>query len=175
MLNLFFITRMLVSTNLLNNYIGAEQAENLVAILKQHVKQLIEKEIGWNSELTVLMHADCGDELSDDHTLAQFAVDAAIELCARQLRRVVVAEHLGIEAYAVTDAQLNETCTALAAEPLDILDLSGCSQIGQSQQHPSHLPQLCTVSVLCMSECESTSGDLLLTCLQGMPALTVNV
>ena len=34
---MFFITRMLVSTNLLNNYIGAEQAEDLVAILKQHV------------------------------------------------------------------------------------------------------------------------------------------
>ena len=141
------------------------------------LKLLIEERIGWLPELTVLMHANCEDELPDDRMLAQFASEgglhAELEFYAQLLRKVVVAEKLGMSGREcqVTDALLNGLCDELEAEPVDILDLRGCTQIGRS---PSRLPRLSMVSVLCMASCEGVSGSLILACLQGMDGLKVN-
>ena len=133
------------------------------------LKQLIEDKTGWDPELTVLLHAKHG-ELADEKTLGGIAVEQTTEVHAQLLRRVVCAERLNINAAKITDDELNALCDLLAADPPDILDLSGCSQIGRSL---SHLPLLPTLSVLCMSGCQSISGDLVLTCLQAMEGLTV--
>ena len=141
------------------------------------LKLLIEERTGWLPELTVLMHANCEDELPDDRMLAQFASEgglhAELEFYAQLLRKVVVAEKLGMSGRErqVTDALLNGLCDELEAEPVDILDLRGCTQIGRS---PSRLPRLSMVSVLCMASCKGVSGSLILACLQGMGGLKVN-
>ena len=121
--------------------------------------------------------AGAADELLDDRMLAQFAPEgglhAELEFYAQLLRKVVVAEKLGMlgRERQVTDALLNGLCDELEAEPVDILDLRGCTQIGRS---PSRLPRLSMVSVLCMASCKGVSGSLILACLQGMGGLKVN-
>ena len=145
------------------------------------LKLLIEERTGWLPELTVLMHANCEDELLDDRMLmlAQFASEgglhAELEFYAQLLRKVVVAEKLGMSGRErqVTDALLNGLCDELEAEPVDILDLRGCTQIGRSSS-PSCLPQLSMVSVLCVAGCQGIPGSLILACLQGMGGLQVN-
>ena len=143
------------------------------------LKLLIEERTGWLPELTVLMHANCEDELPDNRMLAQFASEgglhAELEFYAQLLRKVVVAEKLGMSGRErqVTDALLNGLCDELEAEPVDILDLRGCTQIGRSSS-PSCLPQLSLVSVLCMAGCQGISGSLISACLQGMKGLQVN-
>ena len=143
------------------------------------LKLLIEERTGWLPELTVLLHANCEDELPDDRMLWQFASEgglhAELEFYAQLLRKVVVAEKLGMSGRErqVTDALLNGLCDELDAEPVDILDLRGCTQIGRSSS-PSCLPQLSMVSVLCMARCQGMSGSLILACLQGMEGLQVN-
>ena len=136
------------------------------------LKPLIEERIGWLPELTVLMHAERG-ELTGDEMLASIAVEQTIQVYARYLLKVTVAEKLGMSGRErqVTDALLNGLCDALEAEPVDILDLRGCTQIGRS---PSRLPRLSMVSVLCMASCKGVSGSLIRACLQGMGGLKVN-
>ena len=137
------------------------------------LKLLIEERIGWLSELTVLIHTDRG-ELAGDEMLAGIAVEQTIQLYAQLLGKVVVAENLGMSGRKnqITDDLLNGLCDSLEAEPVDILDLRGCIQIGRS---PSRLPLLSTISVLCMSRCEGLDGILILACLQAMEGLKVNV
>ena len=138
------------------------------------LKLLIEERIGWLSELTVLIHTGRG-ELAGDEMLAGIAVEQTIQLYAQLLRKVVVAEKLGMSGRQkqITDDLLNGLCDSLEAEPVDILDLRGCTQIGRSPS-PSHLPQLSMVSVLYMAGCKGIPGSLLLACLQGMEGLKVN-
>ena len=140
------------------------------------LKLLIEERIGWLAELTVLMHAERG-ELASDEMLAGIAVKHitdTIQVFAQLLRKVVVAEKLGMAGHEnqITDDMLNGLCDELKAEPVDILDLKGCTQIGHRSL--SRLPQLSMVSVLCMAGCQGISGSLILACLQGMEGLQVN-
>ena len=118
------------------------------------------------------MHAERG-ELTGDEMLASIAVEQTIQVYARYLLKVTVAEKLGMSGREdqITDDRLNDLCDRLEHEPVDILDLRGCTQIGRS---PSHLPQLSMVSVLCMARCQGISGSLILACLQGMEGLQVN-
>ena len=136
------------------------------------LKPLIEERIGWLPELTVLMHAERG-ELTGDEMLASIAVEQTIQVYARHQLKVTVAEKLGMSGHErqITDDRLNGLCDELKHMPVDILDLRGCTQIGRSL---SRLPQLSTVSILCMAECRSLSGSLILACLQGMEGLQVN-
>ena len=138
------------------------------------LKPLIEERIGWLPELTVLMHAERG-ELTGDEMLASIAVEQTIQVYARYLLKVTVAEKLGMSGHErqITDDRLNGLCDELKHMPVDILDLRGCTQIGRSSS-PSCLPQLSMVSVLCMAGCRSLSGSLILACLQGMDGLQVN-
>ena len=138
------------------------------------LKPLIEERIGWLPELTVLMHAERG-ELTGDEMLASIAVEQTIQVYARYLLKVTVAEKLGMSGHErqITDDRLNSLCDELNHMPVDILDLRGCTQIGRSSS-PSCLPQLSLVSVLCMGGCKGLSGSLILACLQGMEGLQVN-
>ena len=138
------------------------------------LKPLIEERIGWLPELTVLMHAERG-ELAGDEMLASIAVEQTIQVYARYLLKVTVAEKLGMSGHEcqITDDRLNGLCDELKHMPVDILDLRGCTQIGRSSS-PSCLPQLSMVSVLCMARCQGMSGSLILACLQGMEGLQVN-
>ena len=138
------------------------------------LKPLIEERIGWLPELTVLMHAERG-ELTGDEMLASIAVEQTIQVYARYLLKVTVAEKLGMSGHErqITDDRLNGLCDELKHMPVDILDLRGCTQIGRSSS-PSCLPQLSMVSVLCMARCEGISGSMIFSCLQGMEGLTVN-
>ena len=139
------------------------------------VKLLIEEQIGWHPELTVLMHAERG-ELAGDEMLAGIAVEQTIQVYAQLLGKVIVAEKLDMSGREreITDDRLNDLCDRLAHEPVAILDLRGCTQIGRSPA-PSRLPQLTMVSRLCMAGCEGISGSLILACLQGMERLKVKI
>ena len=136
------------------------------------LKPLIEERIGWLPELTVLMHAERG-ELAGDEMLAGIAVEKNIQVYAQLLEKVIVAEklHMSGREQQITDDPLNDLCDRLVHEPIDILDLRGCIQIGRS---PSRLPYIRSVSVLCMAGCKGISGSLIFACLQEMEGLKVN-
>ena len=97
------------------------------------LKLLIEERIGWLPELTVLMHAERG-KLAGDEMLASIAVEQTVQVFAQPLLKVVVAEKLGVSdgEIHITDDLLSDLCGSLEAEPVDILDLRGCTQIGSS-------------------------------------------
>ena len=93
------------------------------------LKLRAESKAGLDPELTVLLHAEHG-ELKDGVKLADLAgLPTAIDLYAQTLMKVVVAQHLGTAPLEVTNAQFKTLCAALVSEPLDILDLSRCTQV----------------------------------------------
>jgi hypothetical protein len=67
--------------------------------------------------------------LKDGVRLNDIAGLPTTELYAQTLMEVIVARHLRIAPQEVTSDQFDTICAALASEPLDILDLSGCTQI----------------------------------------------
>ena len=94
-------------------------------------------------------------------------------LCKMPAVKVVAAKQLGIEPSKITDEQLNKLCASfMADESPDELDLSNCSLLGRSSS--CHLPQLSTVSVLCLSGCTGMSATLVVACLRGIEGLEVS-
>jgi hypothetical protein len=93
------------------------------------LKRLVEVKTGLDPELTVLMHAEHG-ELKDFVRLSDLVgLPTTAEIYAQTLMKVVVAQHLRVAPHEVTNDQFHALCAALASQPLDILDLSGCTQI----------------------------------------------
>ena len=93
------------------------------------LKQLVEAKTGLDPELTVLLHAEHG-ELKDLIRLADLVgLSTTADMYAQTLMKVVVAQHLRTAPHEVTSVQFGAICAALASEPLDILDLSGCNHI----------------------------------------------
>jgi hypothetical protein len=113
------------------------------------LKRLVEAKTGLDPELTVLWHAEHG-KLKDSIRLADLAglhMETTTEIYAQTLRKINVAQHLGVAPWEVTSDQLNELFAELASRPLDILDLSECTQICDF----SGLMQLSTLSSLNIS------------------------
>jgi hypothetical protein len=117
------------------------------------LKQLVEAKSGLDPELTVLPHSEHG-KLEDEVRLTDLAGLPTTELYAQTLMRVIVAQHLRIDPYEVTNDQFDAVCATLVSEPLDILDLSGCNQIHDF----SGLVQLFMLSSLNVSDNEQL-GD----------------
>jgi hypothetical protein len=93
------------------------------------LKLLVEIKAGLDPELTALLHADHG-ELKDGVMLADLAwLPTTTELYAQTWMKVVVGPHLGIVPSEVTNDQFTTLCAALVSEPLDVLDLRGCTQV----------------------------------------------
>jgi hypothetical protein len=93
----------------------------------------------------------------------------AIDLYAQTLMKVVVAQHLGTAPLEVTNAQFKTLCAALVSEPLDILDLSRCTQVCDF----SGLIQL-SLSELDISDCKLSAegGGALAAVLKGNQLIT---
>jgi hypothetical protein len=92
------------------------------------LKWLVEAKTGLDPELTVLLHAEHG-ELNDGVRLTDLVGLPTTELYAQTLMKVSVAQHLGIAPHEVTNDQFTTLCTALVSEPLDIMELRGCTQV----------------------------------------------
>jgi hypothetical protein len=113
------------------------------------LKRLVEVKTGLDPELTVLFHAEYG-ELEDCVRLTDLVgFSRTIDLYAKTLMKVIVAQHLKIAPREVTNDRFNTVCAALVSEPVDILDLSGCYQIDDF----SGLVQLSMLSSLNLAAC----------------------
>ena len=92
------------------------------------LKRLVEAKTGLDPELTVLLHAEHG-ELKDGVRLTDLVGLPTTEIYAQTLMKVSVAQHLGIAPHEVTNDQFTTLCAALVSEPLDIMELKGCTHV----------------------------------------------
>jgi hypothetical protein len=136
-------------------------------MLVAKLKQLVEEQTGRDAELMLLYYEH--GVMNDHDTLEASGIPNTTEIYASYLMKVVVAEHVGIQAQEVTNSFLAGLCVELAEAPPDILDLNGCSAI----TNISCLSQFNTVSTLIISGCSGITGIMIQGCLQAMTGLLV--
>ena len=131
------------------------------------LKRLVEAKTGLDPELTVLVHGEYG-ELEGGVRLTDLVGLPTTELYAQTLMKVSVAQHLGIAPHEVTNDQFTTLCAALVSEPLDIMELKGCTHV-----HDFSLLSL-SLSKLDISDCNlfTEGGKALAAGLKGNQAIT---
>jgi hypothetical protein len=130
------------------------------------LKYRVEAEAGLDAALMILLHAEHGP-MQNSLTLEASGIPNSTELYARNLHRVIVDEHLGIQAHEVTDGVLADLCGELVDNPPEILELCRCRNVSNI----ACLAQLSAVTTLSVAGCAAIAACQIKECVLAMEGL----